>query len=164
MELWLREEIRNAEVLIDNCTTFRRERNTRGGEVFICVKNYTACAELWVAKDFEMIAVEVKVRDPEFTWEIVCIYRAPNENMRVIERLAPQTDYLGNSTKRSIIEEDLNLPYADWNGNAQCIRGSQAFVNRLVWENGYTQVPESPTRRDALLDVNLVWPESSFTS
>jgi hypothetical protein len=27
--------------------------------VFICEKNYIACAELWVDEDFEMIAVEV---------------------------------------------------------------------------------------------------------
>jgi hypothetical protein len=48
-----------------------------GGGVFICVKNYTACAELWVDEDFEMIAVEVKGRDHTFAWEIVGIYRAP---------------------------------------------------------------------------------------
>ena len=37
-------------------------------------------------------------------------------------------------------------------------------LNRQIWENGYTQVVNSPTRRDALLDVYLVRPESSFTS
>jgi hypothetical protein len=60
--------------------------------------------------------------------------------MRVIERLVARTDYLGNYTKRSTIGGDLNLPYADWNGNVERTSGSQAFVNRLVWENGYTQV------------------------
>ena len=55
--------------------------------MFICVKNYTDCRELWT-DDFEMIAAEVKGRDPKFTWEIVGIYRAPNKDMRVIERLA----------------------------------------------------------------------------
>jgi hypothetical protein len=33
-----------------------------------------------------------------------------------------------------------------------------------VWEIGYSQVVDSPTRGDTLLDVYLVWPESSFTS
>jgi len=56
-----------------------------------------------------MIAVEVTGTDPKFTWEIVGIYRAPNEEMRVMERLAAQTDYIGNSTKRSINGGDLNL-------------------------------------------------------
>ncbi|PNF40424.1 hypothetical protein B7P43_G18456, partial [Cryptotermes secundus] len=55
--------------------TFRRDRNTRVGGVFVCVENYIACVELWVDENFEMIAVEVKGRDPKFTWEIVGIYR-----------------------------------------------------------------------------------------
>jgi len=134
--------------------------------VFICVKNYIDCRELWTDEDFEMVAIEVKGRDPKFTWEIVGIYRAPNDDMRVMEILAVRTDYAGNSTKRSIIERggDLNLLYADWNGNAGCNSGTRAFINSLVWENGFTQVVDSPTRGDALLDVYLVRPESSFTA
>jgi hypothetical protein len=93
----------------------------------------------------EMTADEAKGRGPKFTWEIVDAYRAPNEDMRVIEILAARKEYLGNSTKRGIIGVDLNLPSADWNGNAECTSGSQAFVNRLVWENGYRQVVDSPT-------------------
>jgi hypothetical protein len=64
--------------------------------------------------DSEMITVEVKGRDPTFTWEIVGIYRPQNEDMPAIERLA---DYLENFTKHSIIGGDLNLPYANWKGN-----------------------------------------------
>jgi hypothetical protein len=81
-----------------------------------------------------------------------------------MERLAARTDLTGNSTKRSIIGGDLNLPYADWNGNADCNSGTQAFINNLVWENGFAQVIDSPTRGDALLDVDLVRPEISFTT
>jgi len=59
---------------------------------------------------------------------------------------------------------DLNVPYADWNGNAGGNSGTQAPINSLVWEKGYSQVVGSPTRGDTLLDVYLVRPESSFTS
>jgi hypothetical protein len=59
---------------------------------------------------------------------------------------------------------DLNLPYAIWNGNAVGNSGTQVPINSLVWENGYSQVVDSPTRGDALLDVYLVRPESSFTT
>ena len=97
-ESWHREEINNAEVFRDDYTTFRRERCTGGGGVFICVKNYIDCRELWVDEDFEMIVIEVKGRDPKFTWEIVGIYRAPNDDMRVMERSAAQTGYTGDST------------------------------------------------------------------
>jgi hypothetical protein len=106
----------------------------------------------------------MKGRDPKFTWEIVGIYRAQNEDIRVIERLAARTDYIGNSTKRSMIGGDLNLPYANWNGNAGLNSGNQALINSLAWINGYSDVADSPTRGDALLDVYLDRLESSFTS
>jgi len=100
--------------------------------------------------------VEIKGGNPKLSWEVVGVYRAPNEDMRVIERLAARTGFTGNPTKRSIIGGDLNLPNADWNGNAGGNSGTQALINSLVWENGYSQVIDSPTRGDALLDVYLV--------
>jgi len=57
----------------------------------MCVKNYIICAELWVDEVYEMIAVEVKGRDPKNTWEIVGIYRDPNKDMQLLEKLADQT-------------------------------------------------------------------------
>ena len=41
---------------------------------------------------------------------------------------------------------------------------AKAFINRLVWDNGYTQVLGKPTRGDSLLDVYIVQPESSLIS
>ena len=41
--------------------------------------------------DDEMITVEVKGMDPKYMWEIIGIYRAANEDMLVIERLAADT-------------------------------------------------------------------------
>ena len=52
----------------------------------------------------------------------------------------------------------------DWNGKAEDNNPTQALVNRLVWDNGYSQVVYSPTKGDAILDVYLVRPEISFTS
>jgi len=111
-----------------------------------------------------MLAVEVKGRNTKFTWEVIRMYRAPNEDMRAVERLAARTGYTGNCTKRSTIRGDLNFPYADWNGNKGGNNGTQALINSLVCENGYSQVTDSPTRGDALLDVYLVRPEISVTS
>jgi len=45
----------------------------RGGGVFICVKNYIDCRELWTHEDFEITAVEAKGSNPKFTWEVVGI-------------------------------------------------------------------------------------------
>jgi hypothetical protein len=51
------EKMSNTEAFRDDYTTFWREGNTRGGGVFICIKNYVACVEQWVDEDFEIIAV-----------------------------------------------------------------------------------------------------------
>jgi len=40
------------------------------------------------------------------------------------------------------------LRYADWNDHAKKCRKTQVFLNRLVLENNYTQVVNSPTRGD----------------
>jgi len=56
--------------------------------VFICVKNNIACLELWVDDEFEITAVEIKGSHPKYTWEIIGVYRAPNKDTRVIEKLA----------------------------------------------------------------------------
>jgi hypothetical protein len=81
-----------------------------------------------------MIVVDVKGRGPKITWENVGIYRAPNEDTWLLEKLADRTGYMGRTTKCSIITGDLNLPYADWNGHAEKSRRTQAFLNGLVWE------------------------------
>ena len=108
--------------------------------------------------------MEIKGSDLRCTWEIVGIYRAPNVDTRVIEKLAAQTGFLGNSTKHSNIGGDLNLLQVDWKGIAEGASVAQAFINRLVRDNGYTQVVGTPTRGDALPDVYLIRPESSLIS
>jgi hypothetical protein len=93
-----------------------------------------------------MIAVELKDWDPKITWEIVGIYRAPKEDKLLFEKLADRTGQMRRTTMPSVIEVDLSLLYADWNGQAEKSRGTQVFLSRLVWENGYTQVTNSPTQ------------------
>jgi len=51
---------------------------------------------LWTDEVFEMIAVEVEGRNPQFSREVVGVYRAPNEDMQVIERLASRIGFTGN--------------------------------------------------------------------
>ena len=135
-ESWLREDIGNAELFRADYTTFRRDRQARGGGVFICVKNNIACSELWVDEDFEILAIEVKGTDPSYTWEIIGTYRAPNEDVRITEMLATRAGSLGNFIKRSIIGGDLNLLQVNWKGIADSSSAAQTFINRLVWDNG----------------------------
>jgi hypothetical protein len=101
--------------------------------MFICGKKHIECVELWMDEDFEMIAVEVKGKDPKCALEIVGICRAPNEDMRVIERMATRADTVGNFTKRGINAGDLNLPYAYWNGDVKRTAGGQYKRKHTPW-------------------------------
>ena len=85
------EDISNDKGFRTDLTTFRKARSARDGRVFICVENISASTELWVDDDFEMIAVEVKGMDSKYAWHIIGIYRAPNDDMLVLERSAART-------------------------------------------------------------------------
>jgi hypothetical protein len=110
---WFKKKIENTEIFRADFTTFRRDRHAWGGGVFICVKNNIAWSEVWADDEFEIITVEVTGSDPKCTWEIVGLYRSPNQDVRFIEKLAARTSFQGNSLKRSIIRGDLNLPHVE---------------------------------------------------
>ena len=77
--------------------------------------------------------------------------------MRVIERLAARMGYLRNFTKQIITGGDLNLTQADWKGVVEGQSETQAFINKLVWDNEHTKVVGKPTRGCSLLGVYLVY-------
>jgi hypothetical protein len=81
-----------------------------------------------------------------------------------IETLVDRTDFLTNSVKQSIIGVDLNLPQIECKGMAEGTSFTQAFINRLVWDNGYAQLIGKPTQGDSLQDVYLIRPESALIS
>ena len=55
---------------------------------FMCFKNIIASSEVCLDVDFEMIAFEVKGVDGKYTWKIIGIYRAPNDDVLANERSA----------------------------------------------------------------------------
>jgi hypothetical protein len=70
-ESWLNSDINNAEIFRGDYMVFRRDRCSRGGGVFICVKNHIDCRELWVDEEFEIIAIEITGKNPKSTREIM---------------------------------------------------------------------------------------------
>jgi hypothetical protein len=66
-ESWLSEEINYAKVFRADYITFRRDWCSCVVEYSFVLKNYIDCRELWSDEDFEMVAVEVKGRNPKFT-------------------------------------------------------------------------------------------------
>ena len=80
--------------------------------------------------------VEINSRNHKINWEITGVYRAPNDDTRVLERLADRTANTRNPDRRSIIRGDISLPRVDWNGKTEGNNLTQTLVNRLVWDNG----------------------------
>jgi hypothetical protein len=101
-ESWLKGDIGNAEVFMSDFTNFRRDRPARGWGGLICIKNSIGCTELWVDEDFEMIAVEIKGREPKQTWETLGIYGPPNEDMSATERLVARSSPSGNLSRTAL--------------------------------------------------------------
>ena len=75
-ESWLSGEIKKAEVFRDDYITFRMDRCSRGGGVFICFKNYIDYRVLLTDEVLEMIAVEAKGGNPKFSWEVVGVLQS----------------------------------------------------------------------------------------
>ena len=55
--------------------------------------------ELWVDNDYEILADRVIGKDPKYKWEIIGIYRAPNEDMRAIKKLLGHISPTQNLTR-----------------------------------------------------------------
>jgi hypothetical protein len=62
---WLSEEINNAEVSRVDYTTFKRDGHSRGDGVFTCIQNNTTWTEVRFDELHDMIAIEIKGRDPK---------------------------------------------------------------------------------------------------
>lgn len=163
-ESWLSVDISNAEIFRGDYAVFRRDRGSRGGGVFICVKNCYKSLELWSDAECEMLAVEVQGRNVRDTWEIIGMYRAPGENTKILQKLVERTRVGTSGSRQVIIGGDLNIPQVKWDGEVTEGNGVQAIVNELVWTNNLVQVVKHPTRDNAVLDIFLARPEGFIVS
>jgi hypothetical protein len=85
--------------------------------------------------------------------------KVPNSQfIRILEKCLDRVSNQGSIGYRGY----LKLPQADWKGNAEGAHETEIFLKILIWDDGYTQVVESPTQGDALMDVYPVRPEVSL--
>ena len=77
-----------------------------------------------------MTAVEVKDRDPKITWEIVGIYRAPNKDMLVLEKLADRTGYIWEELRRVASLEVIST----------YLKRTGMVTRKNLWEPRYFQM------------------------
>ncbi len=157
-ESWLTEEIGSSEIFHSHYKILRRDRNSRGGGVFICVKEDINIRLDWVSREFEMMGIEIITSGSVL--EIIACYKPPSDGYDILDNIIQRT---GNENGHAIvIGGDLNIPSVNWEGTVS--EGKvQNLVNGLVWDC-FIQEVRTGTRQDAILDVYLIRPKELFIS
>ena len=159
-ETWLNENITNQEVIPEDYSVYRRDRNTRGGGVLIAVR-----------KDLKSYAVPELSTDCEIVWAAVrltgrktlylCSYYRPHasDEMGLI-KLEESLDRASSiSDAYFVIGGDFNLPDWDWKEMSlkpePCYpRLHKQFVD-CTYDHNLEQMVLEPTRGENTLDLIL---------
>ena len=159
-ETWLREEILNSELNLNEYDIHRRDRKDRqGGGVFLCVKKSLNSTLVYTGKHSETIFVKIHVRGKPPVI-LACAYRAPDLPVEQCKILCDEISEIKSKFKNSLfwLAGDFNIPDIDWNTHqisndrkySESI--SQLFID-LAYDFGLHQTVKHPTRGDNILDL-----------
>ncbi|CAC5395645.1 unnamed protein product [Mytilus coruscus] len=167
-EYWLKGEkpgkkltkvaIKSSKVFPENYTTYRNDRGTLGGGVFILVQNDIIAIEKpeFVTK-CEIEWVKIQLKDKK-DLTIVSFYM-PHRNMEDIKELDRSLDQISNKNPNIILIGDFICPDINWNTmfihqNAKDKEIQRALMEVII-SHSITQIHETPTRGNNLLDIVL---------
>ena len=127
-ESWIHQEISNADVFSGDQTISRRDRHTRGGGVvFICVNNYTTCAEQWVDDVHEMTAVEAKGRDRKLHGKMQAHTELQTRTRGCQKNWQTRPGIWEELRSVASLELISTCLIRDWNGHAEGVGGLKYF-------------------------------------
>ena len=146
------------EVFPENFNFYRNDRTTRGGGVFIGVKQGLSSIELPdLATNCEIIWSKVKLLQNKDIY--VGSFYMPHRNIDDIKQLELSLNKMTNSNtpRHILLAGDFNCPDIDWDSlsvrpGAQDREIQQALLDLSI-EQGLTQIHEQPTRQDNILDL-----------
>ena len=172
-ETHLNSSISNSEILPPDFseTTYRRDRNERGGGVLIAVhKSILASDEpsLDTNSEIKWVKIHSNHAQPLF---ISCFYRPPSSDKTAIEELNKSVCRLTNSNKipNVLLTGDFNMPGIDWKSGtikSSPQYGSDANQSMLsaIQDCCMVQSVEQPTRGKNVLDLVFTTNENIITS
>ena len=169
-ETWLKEDIKNSELLLDDYDIFRRDRpgkckandkegrDSRGGGVLIAVKKSLSCELISTSVHSEIISVKIKLKGQKAL--IVCaVYRPPDYSLEKSQEVVNEIRNMSNRNKGAItfVCGDFNLPDVDWVNQEikghQYLKGiNEAFIE-MSHDLGMSQIVDQPTRGQTILDL-----------
>jgi Reverse transcriptase (RNA-dependent DNA polymerase)/Endonuclease-reverse transcriptase len=146
-ESWLNENIPSSQFFPTSYETFRRDRVTPGGGVFICVHKSLNATVSFVSETSEILWVHI-LSGTNISIKLAVIYK-PDKNLAPIEELITHIQELNLEKKPSqfiIVTGDTNLPQVDWN-NLDCNSKKEEIQKIIQLTNlGLTQLVHEPTR------------------
>jgi len=111
-ETWLTDAILDNEILPINYSIYRADRDTRGGGVFLAVKDTIPSQCIESPKDLEVVTVLIGSNNPvKIVWSTIHQILVLSTNMRSL------INYLQSFTANSselIIMEDFNVSDINW--------------------------------------------------
>jgi hypothetical protein len=146
-ESWLNESIPSSQFFPTSYETFRRDRATPGGGVFICVHKSLNATVSFISETSEILGVHI-LSGTNISIKLAVIYK-PDKNLAPIDELITHIQEFNLEKKPSqfvIITGDTNLPQVDWN-NLDC-NSKKEETRKIIQltELGLTQLVHEPTR------------------
>ncbi|CAG2233662.1 unnamed protein product [Mytilus edulis] len=153
-----KDAIKSSEFFPENYTAYRNDRGTLGGGVFILVQNDIIAIEKpeFVTKcEIEWVKIQMKDKK-DLT---IGSFYMPHRNMEHIKELDKSLDHISNKNQTIMLTGDFNCPDINWNTmsvnqNAQDKEIQRALMEVII-SHSLTQIHETPTRGNNLLDIVL---------
>ena len=157
-ESWLHNDIINSSVFpVENYTVYRKDRGSRGGGVFILVKNsIKSSRENDLETNCEIIWCKIDLRNNKNMY-VGAFYRPNEGDEDSLNQLTASLNYLHSTSSLIILGGDFNTPGWDWTQNSpKPTCRSQELYEKLVDaldDTGLHQIIELPTRGPNTLDL-----------
>ena len=158
-ESWLSPAVLNSEVFPPKYQVFRKDRIDGYGGVFLALECCFICSEIPLNTSCEIVACKIEVCGASL---IICaVYRPPNnDDVYLNEVCRVLYEIILNNPKLPIwIAGDFNLPNIDWenlsvNGYNYSLQLCNIILD-FIADSGLTQIVNSPTRENNILDIFL---------
>lgn len=158
-ETWLKENILNSELNLEEFHIYRNDRTEKGGGgVFLCVKKIYNSILICKGKQSETVFVKINIpgKSPIV---LCCAYRAPDLSLDDCMKLCDEIREVKSKFKNCVfwLSGDFNLPDIDWKSNKIIGKQYSLSINQLfldlAQDLGLTQTVHDPTRGTNTLDL-----------
>ena len=158
-ETWLKPDISNSELLLDDFDVYRCDRLGRvGGGCLVGIKKYLTSEFLFKSEASEGVFCKINIKGNK-PIIIGSIYRPPNKDIETCNNICKDISFLINNNKNSVFwfGGDFNLPDINWQEEKILSNKNPKELNSkfldLAADFGLKQTVVEPTRGSSCLDL-----------